>query len=180
MRNHNIIFPLNACAAFHKRQTGPFTNLLFSPLLFVFFPVLVWAAVTVPQLLFVFVSVFLLRVVLMFAGTQKPQRSEVECKRSDVPQRSGRKKDVIGKAPITSDRSLTIFNKQWQRHGQSGQSCDSTNILQPTNISARQKENPTTVPQWFELQMLCRCHSQSGFHSVLVMHVCWFNVAGFC
>lgn len=103
-----------------------------------------------------------------------------ECKRSDVPQRSGRKKDVIGKAPITSDRSLTIFNKQWQRHGQSGQSCDSTNILQPTNISARQKENPTTVPQWFELQMLCRCHSQSGFHSVLVMHVCWFNVAGFC
>lgn len=80
-RKQNIIFLTNGLyTACHKKQTDcSLTNLLFSPLLFVlvflfvFFPVLVWAAVAVLQLLFV--SVFLLRVVLVFAGT--PEATEV-------------------------------------------------------------------------------------------------------
>lgn len=119
-KKQNVIFRLKARTAGVKRQADfLLTNLLLSPLLFVlvflfvFFPVLVWAAIAVLQLLFVFVSVLLLRVVLMFAATQQPQGSEVKCNRSDVVQMHGHKRCHWQKTP-----AITTFKKQWQCRGQ--------------------------------------------------------------
>ena len=63
------------------RQTAAKANLLISPLLLLFFPVLVGAAVAVFQLLFLFVSLFLLRVSPFSVLTGK---TEVQTERSEV------------------------------------------------------------------------------------------------
>ena len=81
-------------------------------------PVLVCAAVAVLQLLFV--SVFLLGVLLVFAGKQKPKGAEIRCKRSDVVQmHRHRKKDVIDGAAATSDTNWNVYShKHWRSRGQ--------------------------------------------------------------
>ena len=164
---HNIMFNLVAWTAFHKRQTDPLTNLLFSPLLFVlvfffvFLPVLVWAAVAVLQLLFVFV--FLLRVVLMFAGTQRGHRGQKSSARGRTLSRCTGIKEVTDKSTKHQQYKLKHFwltmTASWTDVNKNCQKCAPPNILQPTSISTTQKENMTTVPQWFKLLMRCRCHS---------------------
>lgn len=57
-----------------RRPTASCTDLLVSPLVSVFVSLLLWGAVALPQLLFV--SVFLLRELLVFTGSHK-QRSSV-------------------------------------------------------------------------------------------------------
>lgn len=89
MEKPNTVYPKDG-HLFVKDTNNRLTNLVLSPLLFVLvflfvlFSVLLQAAIAVLRLLFV--SVFLLRVFLMFAAAQKQRRSKSECKGSDTVQ----------------------------------------------------------------------------------------------